>query len=178
MRISDWSSDVCSSDLAYYRTFAEGGFGLVITEGIYTDRAYAQGYLDQPGLTDAAQTEAWRVVVEGVHAAGGKIIGQLMHAGALSQGNPHQDQAAGPSAVQPKGRQMDFYRGAGPYRTPVAMSDKEIDVALAGFANAAEQAVIAGFDGVEVHAANGYLLDQFLTDHTNRRTEEHTLNSN
>src|SRR3546814_15338126 len=66
---------------------------------------------------------------------------------------------------------MDFYRGAGPYRTPVAMSDKEIDVALAGFANAAEQAVIAGFDGVEVHAANGYLLDQFLTDHTNRRTD-------
>src|SRR3546814_11920996 len=58
---------------AYYRTFAEGGFGLVITEGIYTDRAYAQGYLDQPGLTDAAQTEAWRVVVEGVHAAGGTI---------------------------------------------------------------------------------------------------------
>src|SRR3546814_9811024 len=66
---------------------------------------------------------------------------------------------------------MDFYRGAGPYRTPVAMSDKEIDVALAGFANAAEQAVIAGFDGVEVHAANGYLLDQFLTDHKNRRTD-------
>src|SRR3546814_11977998 len=117
---------------AYYRTFAEGGFGLVITEGIYTDRAYAQGYLDQPGLTDAAQTEAWRVVVEGVHAAGGKIIGQLMHAGALSQGNPHQDKAAGPSAVQPKGRQMDFYRGAGPYRTPFDMSDKEIDLALAG----------------------------------------------
>src|SRR3546814_18485350 len=94
-----------------------------------------------------------------------------MHAGALSQGNPHQDQAAGPSAVQPKGRQMDFYRGAGPYRTPVAMSDKEIDVALAGFANAAEHAVIAGFDGVEVPDANGYLLDQLLPAHTIWRTD-------
>src|SRR3546814_11728424 len=121
MRISDWRSDVCSSDLdclattrmaAYYRTFAEGGFGLVITEGIYTDRAYAQGYLDQPGLTDAAQTEAWRVVVEGVYAAGGKIIGYFMHAGALLRGNPHQEQAAGASAGLPKGNERDSYRGA------------------------------------------------------------------
>src|SRR3546814_4334857 len=96
---------------AYYRTFAEGVFVLVITEGIYTDRAYAQGYLDQPGLTDAAHTEAWRVVVEGVHAASGKIIGQIMHAGALSQGNPPQDPAEGPSAVKPKGRKTDLSRG-------------------------------------------------------------------
>lgn len=143
----------------------------MITEGIYTDRAYAQGYLNQPGLTDGAQTEAWRAVVDGVHAAGGKIIAQLMHAGALSQGNPYREWATGPSAQQPKGRQMEFYRGSGPYRTPVAMSDTDIEEAVTGFAGAAEQAVIAGFDGVEVHGANGYLLDQFLTDHTNRRTD-------
>lgn len=158
---------------AHYRAFAEGGFGLVITEGIYTDRSYAQGYLDQPGLTDRAQTEAWRAVVDGVHAVGGKIVAQLMHAGALSQGNPHRDRAAGPSAVQPKGRQMEIYRGSGPYRTPVAMSDREIEEALSGFARAAGQALTAGFDGVEVHGANGYLLDQFLTDSTNRRTDRY-----
>src|SRR3546814_14214073 len=85
---------------AYYRTFAEGGFGLVITEGIYTDRAYAQGYLDQPGLPDAAQTKAWLVVFEGVHAAGVQIIGQIMHAGALTPGNPHHGLTARHSAVK------------------------------------------------------------------------------
>lgn len=67
----------------YYADFAAGGFGLVITEGIYTDCAYSQGYLFQPGLADDAQRDAWRPVVEGVHAAGGRIVAQLMHAGAI-----------------------------------------------------------------------------------------------
>ncbi|MGE8678372.1 MAG: NADH:flavin oxidoreductase, partial [Achromobacter marplatensis] len=73
----------------YYEAFAAGGFGLVITEGIYTDKAYAQGYLFQPGLADDAQRDAWRTVVDRMHAHGGRIIAQLMHAGALSQGNPY-----------------------------------------------------------------------------------------
>src|SRR5687767_13241961 len=68
----------------YYRRFAAGGFGLIITEGIYTDQAYAQGYAFQPGLTDPAQTAAWRSVVDAVHAEGSRIFAQLMHAGALS----------------------------------------------------------------------------------------------
>ncbi|KAG1249745.1 hypothetical protein G6F65_019012 [Rhizopus arrhizus] len=67
----------------YYEAFAAGGFGLVITEGIYTDKAYAQGYLFQPGLADDAQRDAWRTVVDRVHAHGGRIIAQLMHAGPL-----------------------------------------------------------------------------------------------
>ncbi|OWQ45551.1 NADH:flavin oxidoreductase [Roseateles noduli] len=155
----------------YYAEFAAGGFGLVITEGIYTDRAFAQGYLHQPGLADEAHRDAWRSIVDRVHEAGGKIVAQLMHAGALSQGNPHRAAAKGPSAVRPVGAQMSFYRGEGPYRMPEAMSAEEIAQAVDGFASAAVRAREAGFDGVEIHGANGYLLDQFLTEHTNRRED-------
>jgi 2,4-dienoyl-CoA reductase-like NADH-dependent reductase (Old Yellow Enzyme family) len=157
----------------YYRRFAAGGFGLVITEGIYTDQAYAQGYAFQPGLTDPDQTKAWRHVVEAVHAAGGRIFAQLMHAGALSQANRFRSHSAGPSPVRPKGMQMTGYRGEGPYRTPAEMSEEEIAEAVAGFAAAAARAVEAGFDGVEVHSANGYLLDQFLTSYTNLREDRY-----
>lgn len=155
----------------YYGDFAAGGFGLVITEGIYTDKAYAQGYLFQPGLADDAQRDAWRPVVDRVHANGGGIIAQLMHAGAISQGNPHRPNAKGPSAIQPKGLQMSFYRGEGAYRLPDALSLAEVDEAVAAFARAAVRAQEAGFDGVEIHGANGYLLDQFLSDYTNQRND-------
>lgn len=155
----------------YYRSFAEGGFGLIISEGIYPDKAFSQGYLYQPGLADEAQAAGWRDVVEAVHAAGGKMIAQLMHAGALSQGNPNRSHTVGPSAVAPKGKQLEFYRGAGPYPLPVEMSSAEIEEAIAGFSNAALNAKRAGFDGVEVHGANGYLLDQFLTEGVNLRTD-------
>lgn len=155
----------------YYEAFAAGGFGLVITEGIYTDNAHAQGYLFQPGLADDAQRDAWRTVVDRVHAHGGCIVAQLMHAGALSQGNPHRIATKGPSAVAPTGQQLAFYRGEGPYRMPDAMSAEEISEAIEGFAQAARRAQEAGFDGVEIHGANGYLLDQFLTAHTNLRED-------
>ena len=157
--------------LDYYRAFAEGGFALVISEGIYTDKAFSQGYLYQPGLTDDAQVEAWRPIVEQVHAADGRMVAQLMHAGALSQGNPHRSGTVGPSAVTPVGAQMAFYRGSGPYPTPRAMELHDIAEAIAGFATAAVRARDAGFDGVEVHGANGYLLDQFLTAGVNGRTD-------
>lgn len=155
----------------YYGDFSAGGFGLVITEGIYTDAAHAQGYLFQPGLTNDRQRNAWRPVVERVHEAGGRIVAQLMHAGAISQGNPHRPTPKGPSAVQPKGTQMSFYRGEGAYQRPLALSLSEIDEVVAGFAGAAVRAKEAGFDGVEIHGANGYLLDQFLTEDTNERCD-------
>lgn len=157
----------------YYEAFAAGGFGMVITEGIYTDKAHAQGYLFQPGLADDEQRDAWRTVVDRVHRHGGRIVAQLMHAGALSQGNPHRDSTKGSSAVQPIGQQMAFYRGEGPYRMPDAMSADDIAEAIDGFAQAARRAQEAGFDGVEIHGANGYLLDQFLTAHTNLRTDRY-----
>ncbi|WP_456280369.1 NADH:flavin oxidoreductase [Cupriavidus sp. JZ107] len=156
----------------YYAGFARGGFGLIVTEGTYTDRAYAQGYAGQPGLTDIEQARAWRAVTDAVHDAGGRIFVQLMHAGALSQANRFRDETVGPSAITPKGKQMGVYRGNGPYRTPRAIEPHEIDAAIDGFAEAARLARdIAGFDGIEIHGANGYLLDQFLTDYTNRRND-------
>lgn len=155
----------------YYGRFAGGGFGLIITEGLYTDQAFSQGYLFQPGLSDAAQRDAWKPLVERVHAGGARFIAQLMHAGALSQGNRFRGDTRGPSAVRPAGRQMVFYRGSGEYPVPTAMTKSEIDEAIAGFAASAYRAREAGFDGVEIHAANGYLLDQFLSEGVNLRTD-------
>jgi 2,4-dienoyl-CoA reductase-like NADH-dependent reductase (Old Yellow Enzyme family) len=159
-RVSATADGVPTARMAdYYAQFADGGFGLVITEGLYTDEAFAQGYLHQPGLANAAQRDAWRPIVEGMQARGGRVIAQLMHAGALSQGNPYRTGTVGPSAVRPKGTQMTFYRGAGDYAVPAAMTQHDIDAAVAGFAQAAARAREAGFDGVELHGANGYLLD-------------------
>src|SRR5882757_8301681 len=85
----------------YYRDFARGGFGVVITEGTYTDTTHSQGYLNQPGLATDAHVEGWRRVVDGVHAEGVPVIAQLMHAGALSQGNSYDVGTIAPSRVGP-----------------------------------------------------------------------------
>lgn len=156
----------------YYAGYARGGFGLIVTEGIYVDRAWSQGYAHQPGLTDVAQAAAWRKITDAVHAAGGRIAAQLMHAGALAQGNRFRMDTVGPSAVAPRGKQMEVYAGKGLYPTPRAMDADEIARAIEGFAHAARLARdVAGFDAVEIHGANGYLIDQFLTDYTNQRQD-------
>jgi 2,4-dienoyl-CoA reductase-like NADH-dependent reductase (Old Yellow Enzyme family) len=172
-RISATEHGSASQTMArYYERFAEGGFGLVITEGIYTDQTFAQGYPFQPGITDAEQALAWQAVTRRIHDHQGRIFAQLMHAGALNQGNRFLGETAGPSAIRPKGEQMKFYYGEGQYAVPRIMTDEDIADAIEGFANAAKLALgSAGFDGVEVHGANGYLLDQFLTDYTNQRTD-------
>jgi 2,4-dienoyl-CoA reductase-like NADH-dependent reductase (Old Yellow Enzyme family) len=156
----------------YYERFARGGFGTVITEGIYPDHAFSQAYLHQPGIADEAQAMAWKSVVTGIKAHGARAIAQLMHAGAISQGNRFRDHTVGPSAVQPKGRQLAFYHGKDRYARPAQITDEQIAEAIAGFADAAARAIdIAGFDAIEIHGANGYLLDQFLTDYTNTRRD-------
>lgn len=156
----------------YYLRFARGGFGLITTEGLYTDQAFSQGYRHQPGLADDEQARAWARINEDLHAHGTRVFAQLMHAGALSQGNRFRGYTVAPSAVQPLGQQMAFYYGNGVYPTPVPMTESDIDEAVQGFVDAAARAVnIGGFDGIEIHGANGYLLDQFLTAHTNLRTD-------
>jgi 2,4-dienoyl-CoA reductase-like NADH-dependent reductase (Old Yellow Enzyme family) len=157
----------------YYAEFAAGGIGLVISEGTYPDTAASQGYPNQPGLAGAEHVAGWRVVTERVHAAGARMIAQLMHAGALSQGNRYTSRTVAPSAVAPRGEMMPAYGGSGPWPVPEELSLAEIDEVVAGFVAAAGRAADAGFDGVEVHAANGYLLDQFITDYTNLRTDEY-----
>jgi 2,4-dienoyl-CoA reductase-like NADH-dependent reductase (Old Yellow Enzyme family) len=158
---------------AYYPVFAQGGFALLITEGLYIDDQASQGYLYQTGIATSAQVEAWKRVVDGVHAAGSKFFAQLMHAGSQSQGNPHTSITWGPSAVRPKGEQLAMYRGSGPYRIPAAMTADQIRQVRSSFVNAARLARDAGFDGVEIHGANGYLLDAFLTDYLNTRTDDY-----
>jgi 2,4-dienoyl-CoA reductase-like NADH-dependent reductase (Old Yellow Enzyme family) len=158
---------------SYYRIFAGGGFALLITEGLYIDEETSQGYFFQPGIATPTHADAWRRVVDGVHSAGSKYFAQLMHAGSQSQGNPHTTTTWGPSAVRPKGEQLAMYRGSGPFQTPEAMTTEQIGQVRAAFVNAARMARDAGFDGVEIHGANGYLLDAFLTDYMNTRTDDY-----
>ncbi|HHB1425000.1 TPA: NADH:flavin oxidoreductase [Serratia odorifera] len=157
----------------YYQDFARGGFGLTITEGIYIDDQWSQTYDFQAGLINDAQANAWLSITDALHVHGGKMIAQLQHAGALSQSDRYRQGTVAPSAVQPQGEQLTFYRGEGQYPLPRQLSDAEIRAIIDSFAGAAERAVSqAGFDGVEIHAANGYLLDQFLTKHTNLRSDK------
>lgn len=173
-RISASEDGKATADMVrYYERFARGGFGLVITEGTYPDLAYSQGYLHQPGIANDKQAASWQPVVEAVHDAGAKIILQLMHAGGLSQGNHWKQEAMGPSAVQPKGEQLGFYRGEGAYPMPREITTEEIAQMIKDFAAAAMRAKSTGFDGVEIHGANGYILDQFLTEYANQRTDRY-----
>jgi len=170
-RVSTDGNGVPTSNMAeYYAEFADGGFGLIVTEGTYTDNAYAQGYANQPGIVNAAQEDGWRRVVRAVRFSGTRIILQLMHAGALSQ---CLDVTAAPSRVLPKRKKMPEYGGEGPFPVPKAMDARDIATAIDGFVAAAERAKRAGFDGVEIHGANGYLIDQFITDYTNHRDDEY-----
>lgn len=173
-RVSTAGDGVPTAAMAeYYARFAAGGFGLVITEGTYTDERFSQAYPDQPGIVTADQVAGWRRVTDAVHAAGGSIALQLMHAGALVQGNRHSGRTIAPSVVRPKGAKMPAYGGEGPFALPDAASRADIRDAVEGFARAAGQARAAGFDAVEVHGANGYLIDQFLTGYTNLRDDEY-----
>lgn len=158
---------------SYYQAYAKGGFGLLITEGIYPDTAHSQGYLFQPGIATEEQAESWSNVVDAVHSSGARIFAQLMHAGSQAQGNRFVDSSIGPSAVAPKGEQLGFYRGEGPYPVPSEITVAQMADVREGFVTAALNAKRAGFDGVEIHGANGYLLDQFLTDYLNERTDDY-----
>lgn len=172
-RVSATETGQVTHEMArYYERFAQGGFGLIITEGIYTDQKYSQGYPFQPGITDGQQAQAWRTVTDSIHAHQGAVFAQIMHAGALSQGNRFVNVSAAPSALRPKGEQMKFYYGAGQYPVPRAMTEEDIADAIEGFVHAATLSIeSANFDGIEIHGANGYLLDQFLTDYTNQRND-------
>jgi 2,4-dienoyl-CoA reductase-like NADH-dependent reductase (Old Yellow Enzyme family) len=118
--------------ISYYTSFARGEFSLLITEGIYPDDKHSQGYFNQPGIVNDEQVQAWKKVTDSVHRAGGKIFAQLMHAGALSQGNRFTNVRIAPSAVQPKGEQMEFYGGKGAFPTPKEATKEEITEIIKG----------------------------------------------
>ena len=159
--------------ISYYEEYARNGWGLVYTEAVYIDKQYSQGYNNEPGIADASQRDAWRAVVEACHRQGTPIFMQLIHAGAVNQGNHWVAGSIAPSAIQPKGQQIDRYGGSGPFQMPREITRDEMKQVVANFAAAGRRAAEAGFDGVEVHGANGYLPDQFLTTYTNHRTDEY-----
>jgi len=158
----------------YYADFGRGGWGLLETEAAYIDLKYSQGYDYQPGIANAAQQESWRKVVDAVHAEGMPIMLQIFHCGAINQGNPWVEGSISSSVVRPKGIQIDRYRGGkGPFQTPREITRDEMAEVVQSFADAARRGVEVGFDAIEVHGANGYLPDQFLSAHTNLRKDEY-----
>lgn len=131
------------------------------------------GYPETPGIWTREQTEGWRAVTKAVHAKGGRIFLQLWHVGRIS--DPIFLNGAlpvAPSAIQPAGT-VSLVRPKRPFVTPRALNREELPTVVEEFRQGAENALAAGFDGVEIHGANGYLLDQFLQDKTNRRDDDY-----
>jgi len=146
--------------------------GLIITEGV-APSPNGRGYARTPGLWNDAQVAAWRPVTAAVHAKGGAIFAQIMHTGRVSHaGNmPAGAKVVAPSAIALAGQMYTDADGMQDYPVPQAMSEADIAQAKAEFVNAAKNAIAAGFDGVELHGANGYLLEQFLSPDTNQRSD-------
>ncbi|WP_404287935.1 alkene reductase [Glutamicibacter arilaitensis] len=151
----------------YYRQRAS--MGMLTTEGIYPSFS-GQGFVRQPGLATKEQVEAWRKVTDAVHAEGGRIIAQIMHAGRVANSGITGQQAVAPSAIAING-QTRTYEGKIPYEVPRALETEELPGIIEEFVLSAANAIEAGFDGVEIHGANGYLLHQFLSSSANTRTD-------
>ncbi|SHH42721.1 oxidoreductase [Halobaculum gomorrense] len=157
----------------YYASFARGGFSFLVTEGTHPDATHSQGYDNQPGLATDEQAAAWERVVDAVHGEGSAIFAQLMHAGAQAQGNRYGYGPVAPSDHRPPGEQSELYGGSGPFPEAQALDAADLDEVRDGFVAAAKRAVDAGFDGIEVHAANGYLLHEFVDPTVNDRDDEY-----
>ncbi len=145
--------------------------GLIITEASQISPE-AVGYPATPGIHSDEQVAGWRQVTDAVHAEGGRIFIQLWHVGRISHSSmlPDNTQPVAPSAIRPEGDAVT-YEGMQPFETPRALTIEEIPGLCADYAAAAQRARDAGFDGVEIHSANGYLLDEFIRDGTNTRTD-------
>lgn len=146
--------------------------GLIVTEGI-APSPNALGYARIPGLFNAEQVASWLPVTEAVHQNGGHIIAQLMHVGRIGHplNLPQGARLLAPSAVAANGEMYTDALGPQPFPEPEAMSSSDVRAAIDEFGKAATLAREAGFDGVELHGANGYLIEQFLNPHTNRRSD-------
>ncbi len=153
----------------YYAQRASAG--LIVSEAIQPS-VVGQGYVATPGLHSDAQVEGWRRVTEAVHAAGGTIFAQLMHAGRIGHPSmlPEGQWLVGPSAVAASGKTFTP-EGVRDFVVPVELTEAGILDTVEDFARAARNAIAAGFDGVEVHGANGYLLHQFLSTNANLRDD-------
>jgi len=161
----------------YYRQRSSAGF--MVTEGTQIEPR-GQGYAWTPGIHSAEQVAGWRLVTEAVHAEGGVIFAQLWHVGRVSHTSlqPNGDAPVAPSAIAATGVSVFVETGPGtgalcPPSTPRALSREEIAELVQLYASAAQNALDAGFDGVEIHCANGYLINQFISAHSNQRDDEY-----
>ncbi len=154
----------------YYRQRA--GFGLILTEATSVT-PMGVGYADTPGIWSDEQVEGWKLTTKAVHESGGRIVMQLWHVGRISD-PVFLDGAlpVAPSAIAAKGH-VSLARPERPYATPRALGRDELAGVVAAYRKGAENAARAGFDGVELHGANGYLLDQFLQDGVNKRDDDY-----
>jgi N-ethylmaleimide reductase len=153
----------------YYRQRA--GAGLIISEATQVCPE-GQGYLDTPGIYNEAQVAGWRRVTEAAHAAGGRIVAQLWHVGRVSHVSLQPDGQAPVSSTARRADTKTFTRnGFVPVSAPRALRTEEIPGIVQSFRAAARRAIDAGFDGVQVHGANGYLIEQFLRDSINDRSD-------
>ena len=158
-------------NVKYYEQRATAG--LIVTEATPIS-GMAHGYPATPGIHSEAQIAGWKKVVDAVHAKGGKIVLQLWHVGRISHPSllPGNALPVAPSAIKPAGKAFT-YQGLQDFVTPRALELAEIPGIIEEYAQATRNALAAGFDGVEIHGANGYLLDQFLRDGTNKRTDQY-----
>ena len=154
----------------YYAARAEAG--LIITEGT-APSPDALGYPRIPGAYSPEQVEGWRVVTDAVHAAGGKIVLQIMHTGRIGHADnlPEGAEVIAPSALAAEGTMYTDASGLQPFPVPREMTTDDVEAAIESFVATAKNASAAGFDGIELHAANGYLLEQFLSPITNHRSD-------
>ena len=154
----------------YYAQRASAG--LILTEATSV-APEGVGYPATPGIWSDEQVAGWRTITEAVHEAGGRILLQLWHVGRISDPVYHDGRPpVAPSAIRPAGH-VSLLRPIRDYAVPRALETSEVEAVVEAFRKGAENARTAGFDGVEIHGANGYLLDQFLQDGTNKRTDRY-----
>jgi len=158
-------------NVTYYEQRATAG--LIISEASQIS-PQGVGYPATPGIHSEAQVRGWSKVTQAVHAKGGHMFLQLWHVGRISHPSLQPDNHApvAPSAIKPKGEAFT-YEGLQPFVEPRALFNDELPGIVTDYVTAAKNAMLAGFDGVEIHAANGYLLDQFIRDGSNRRGDEY-----
>ncbi len=158
-------------NVTYYEQRASAG--LIVTEATPIS-SMAHGYPALPGIYTDAQVSGWKKVTDAVHAKGGKIVIQLWHVGRISHPSllPNNALPVAPSAIKPAGKAFT-YQGLVDYVEPRTLDASELPAIVQDYVHATKSAMAAGFDGVEIHAANGYLLDQFLRDGSNHRTDQY-----